>query len=113
MSGPRVIIGDWQAVPATNRLIGPDGEVEVEPRVMDLLMLLASKPGEVFSKTEIADALWGDVHVNDDALTRSIFKLRKALGDDARNTRYIATVPKRGYRLIAEVSHPPAPAQTR
>ena len=112
MSGPRVIIGDWQAVPATNRLIGPDGEVEVEPRVMDLLMLLASKPGELFSKTEIADALWGDVHVNDDALTRSVFKLRKALGDDARNTRYIATVPKRGYRLIAEVSYPPAPAQT-
>lgn len=104
MSDKQVIIGDWRVDPDTNRLTGPAGEVELEPRVMDLLMLFARQPGTVISKPDMAAALWGDVHVNDDALTRSIFKLRKALGDDARNTRYIETVPKRGYRLVADVS---------
>ena len=102
-------IGDWQADPAANRLIQPGVEVELEPRVMDLLMLLAGQPGNVISKEDIASSLWGDVYVNDDALTRTVFKLRKALGDDARDARYIETVSKRGYRLIAEVSGP-APA---
>lgn len=106
MSGEPVTIGEWQVDPAANRISGPAGAAELEPRVMDLLMLFAAQPGRVFSRDEIATALWGSIHVNDDALTRSIFKLRKALGDDARNARYIATVPKRGYRLVAEVSAP-------
>jgi transcriptional activator of cad operon len=106
MLGKRVTIGDWQVDATANRISGEAGNVELEPRVMDLLMLLAERPGEVISKDEIAAALWGEVHVNDDALTRTVFKLRKALGDDARNALYVATVPKRGYRLVAEVSTP-------
>ncbi len=106
MAAKRLIIGDWTVDARANRLIGPAGEVEVEPRVMDLLVLLAGRPGEVMSKDEIAAALWGEVHVNDDALTRTVFKLRKALGDAARNSRYVATVPKRGYRLVAPVTTP-------
>lgn len=72
---------------------------------MDLLILFSSQPGNVISKTEIAETLWGKVHVNEDVLTRSIFKLRKALGDDARQPDYIETVSKRGYRLIADISY--------
>ncbi|WP_297735014.1 winged helix-turn-helix domain-containing protein [uncultured Maricaulis sp.] len=106
MLGKRVTIGEWLVDATANRISGEAGEIELEPRVMDLLMLFAGQPGEVISKDEIAAALWGEVHVNDDALTRTVFKLRKALGDDARNARYIATVPKRGYRLVAEVSTP-------
>lgn len=106
MAAKRLIIGDWTVDARANRLIGPAGEVELEPRVMDLLILLAGRPGEVMSKDEIAAALWGEVHVNDDALTRTVFKLRKALGDAARNSRYVATVPKRGYRLVAPVTTP-------
>lgn len=106
MASKRVIIGDWSVDARANQITGPDGTSELEPRVMDLLMLLAAQPGEVISKDEIAKALWGEVHVNDDALTRTVFKLRKALGDEARNSRYVATVPKRGYRLVAAVSTP-------
>lgn len=104
MSEARMKIGSWQVDAAANRMTGVAGDVELEPRVMDLLILLARRRGTVVSKTEIMKALWGDVHVNDDALTRSVFKLRKALGDDARQPDYIETVSKRGYRLIADVS---------
>ena len=106
-------IGNWQVDDAANRLIGPTGEVELEPRVMDLLVLLARQPEVVVSKSQIMQALWGDIHVNEDALARCVFKLRKALGDDARDPTYIETVSKRGYRLIAEVSGTPSGEVTR
>lgn len=101
---------EWQVEPVRNRLIGPDGEREVEPRVMDLLVLFAASPGEVLSRAEIGATVWGGVHVNDDALGRTVWKLRQALGDDARTPRFIETVPKRGYRLIATPEVMPAQA---
>lgn len=108
----RLTIGTWHVDQAANTITAGSGTVELEPRVMDLLMLLAGRPGEVVMKEEIVETLWGDVHVNEDALTRSVFKLRKALGDDARNPKYIATVSKRGYRLIADVTVSAADAQS-
>lgn len=98
-----LVIGEWSVDQAANTIRGPGGTIELEPRVMDLLVLLAARAGGVLSKDEIAEELWGDIHVNEDALTRSIFKLRKALGDNARKPKYISTVSKRGYRLIAKV----------
>ena len=107
----RFIVGDWAVEVSTNRISNADGTVELEPRVMDLLLLLATRAGEVISKTEISAALWDEVHVNEEALTRCVFKLRKALKDDARNPLYIETVSKRGYRLIAAVSNDEANPQ--
>ena len=68
---------------------------------MNLLCLLASEPGRVFSKQELFDRVWGLEVVEDVTLSRCISDLRRALGDDARAPRYIETLPKRGYRLIA------------
>ena len=76
---------------------------------MDLLVHLSAHPGEVVSRDALADALWPGVIVNEDALSRTIFKLRKALGDDARAPRYLETIPKRGVRLIAPVGASAAP----
>lgn len=98
------IIGEFNVDPSGNRLSRDDVVTEIEPKVMDLLVLFASRPGEVLPKAEIAAQVWGGVEVNDDALTRTLWKLRQALGDEAKAPRYIETVPKRGYRLIAEVA---------
>ena len=102
------ILGEWTVDAASNRISNASGTYELEPRVMDLLMLFVAHAGQVISKADIVDALWQDIHVNDDAITRTIFKLRKALGDDAKSPIYIETVSKRGYRLIAEVSTNPS-----
>ena len=69
---------------------------------MDLLFLLAGAPGRVFSREQILEALWPGLIVGDDALARTVSKLRQALGDDARAPRYIETISKRGYRLLAD-----------
>lgn len=100
----RLRIGEWVADPATNQLRRGDEVVKVEPRSMDLLMLLARRAGEVVGREELLSTVWPGVVVGDEALTQGITKLRRALGDDPRVPTYIETISKRGYRMLAAVS---------
>jgi DNA-binding winged helix-turn-helix (wHTH) protein/Flp pilus assembly protein TadD len=100
---PPFQMGPVRVEPAMNRITGETGVVELEPQVMDLLVYLAEAKGEVRSKDEIAAALWPESSVNDDALSRTVWKLRQALGDDAKAPRFVQTVSRRGYRLIMPV----------
>lgn len=105
MARTRLQIGDWWADPATNEL-GRAGETQrIEPKVMEVLMVLASRPGGVVSREELLSLVWPGVVVGDEALTQSIIKLRRALGDNPRSPAYIDTISKRGYRLVAPVSN--------
>jgi Tol biopolymer transport system component len=71
---------------------------------MDLLVCLAGRPGEVLSKDELLEEVWEGAFVTESNLTRAVAELRHALGDDASNPRYIETIAKRGYRLVAAVA---------
>lgn len=99
----RLRIGDWCADRASGELSGHAGTFKTEPKVMDLLFLLASHPGQVVARERIMLALWPGVVVGDDSLARTVSKLRQVLGDDARAPRYVETISKRGYRLLANV----------
>jgi DNA-binding winged helix-turn-helix (wHTH) protein/Tfp pilus assembly protein PilF len=103
LSPSEIVVGTWRAVRATGELTRNGATERLEPKVMDLLFLLASRPGAAFSKDDIMDSLWPNVTVGDDTLARAVSRLRKALADDAKTPAYIETLPKRGYRLIAEV----------
>ena len=100
-------VGEWTVEPAANRLFRADREVRLEPKVMRVLTYLVERRGEVVSRHDLEANVWTGMIVTDDAVTNTVIKLRKALGDDARDPRYIETIAKTGYRLIAEVS--PAP----
>ncbi len=91
------------AEPSRNRLIRGEAAVFLEPRVMDLLVYFASRPGRVISRETILAEVWSGQLVADNTLNWSVAQLRKALGCAARRPTFIETVPKRGYRLIAEV----------
>ncbi|KRA50849.1 tetratricopeptide repeat protein [Pseudoxanthomonas sp. Root630] len=97
-----VRVGEWQVIRATGELIGTQGASRLEPKVADLLFLLAARRGQPVTREEIMDALWPGQVVGEDSLARAVFKLRQALGDDAKSPRYIETLSKRGYRLMAE-----------
>lgn len=75
----------------------------VEPKVLDLLLLLARTPGRLVSKTELLHQLWGEVAVSDWALPRLVKEARRALGDSGQAQGVIETVRGRGYRLVAPV----------
>lgn len=93
-------VGEWQVLRSSGEMRSPAGVTRLEPKVAELLFLLAARPNEVFSREEISKALWPDVVVGDDALARLVFKLRRDLGDDPKAPRFVETLPKRGYRLI-------------
>ena len=76
----------------------------IEPKLMEVLCVLANSPGQVVLREELKERVWSDVVVGDDAVNRAMFALRNALGDDAKAPRYIETIPKKGYRLCCEVS---------
>lgn len=111
--GRKILVGEWTVEPDLNRLTRGDTVVSVEPKVMNVLVFLADRPGEVLSKEEVIRSVWPDTYVSDEVLTYSISELRKAFGDDAKNPRIIQTVPRRGYRLIAGVSADTVAASTQ
>lgn len=99
----RFRMGEWSVNQAEGTLCTDGRSVRLEPRVMDALAYLAAECGRVVSKEELLEAVWGGAFVEEGALSQAVHSLRKALGDDARQPRYIQTIPKRGYRLVAPV----------
>ena len=97
-------IGTWVVQRELNLLSSGDRTVEIEPKVMEVLVYLAEHAGEVLSKSRIMRAIWPDTCVTPEVLTYSIFEIRRAFGDDARNPSFIQTIHRRGYRLIAPVT---------
>lgn len=103
-ASPRAV-GEFTLDVAANELIAGDGGVtRIEPRLMALLLRLARTPGSVVSRETLIDEVWARRMVNDEVLSRAVADLRQALGDNSRTPRYIETIPKSGYRLIAAVA---------
>jgi serine/threonine protein kinase/WD40 repeat protein len=107
---PDFFLEDWRVRPQLNVLEGPDGDtVTVEPRAMETLVCLARRPGKVVRKERLIAEVWGETFVTEGVLTQAIWQLRQAFGDDPKEPRFIQTVPRRGYRLVARVSRLEAP----
>lgn len=86
-------------------LLHREGEtIDLAPRAFQVLCELARHPGQLVTKDALLDAVWGHRHINESALKNVVNQLRQALGDDARESRYIQTAPRRGYRFIAPVA---------
>jgi len=101
-------VGTWVVRPSLNTVSQNGASTRLEPKVMEVLVCLASQPGEVISKETLVKTVWRDSFVSDDVLIRSISELRRVFEDDVREPRFIETIPKRGYRLVATVTsvHP-------
>ena len=98
-------MGPWLIEPSLNTVSREGASVHLEPKVMEVLVCLASRPGEAVGKDELLKTVWPETFVTDDVLTHSISELRRVFKDDARAPRIIQTIPKRGYRLVAAVEN--------
>src|ERR1043165_6440654 len=83
-------------------LLGPSGEIRLRPKSFEVLRYLAERAGQTVSKDELIAAIWSDVTVTEESLTRCISDIRLAIGDQEQ--RIIKTLPKRGYLLEGPVS---------
>lgn len=97
-------LGDWKVEPTLGRISRNGRYVRLRPRAMDVLVTLALAAGELVSKRNLIDAVWRTEFVSDHALTQVIAEIRAALGDDARKPEFIQNIPRRGYRLVADVN---------
>jgi TolB-like protein/DNA-binding winged helix-turn-helix (wHTH) protein/Tfp pilus assembly protein PilF len=88
---------------AERRLLRDGEPVPLTPKAFGTLLALVRRGGRVVGKDELLGEVWPDTFVEEGGLARNISVLRKALGDDAAGLRYIETVPKLGYRFVAEV----------
>jgi adenylate cyclase len=98
-------INEWRVSPAEGVLARGSETVRLEPKAMQVLVYLASKPGKVISRDELERNVWRNELIGYGAVTNTVIKLRKAFQDDTRKPRFITTIPKKGYQLVATVSH--------
>jgi len=99
-------VDKWLIDPLSNRIKCDNKETKLEPKVMAVLLCLAKNPGEVIQREQIEETAWAGMVVGYGSLASAIIKLRKAFGDDSKKRRYIETVSKKGYRLIADIHFP-------
>jgi eukaryotic-like serine/threonine-protein kinase len=99
-------VGEWLVDIERLLIRNESQEISLEPRVMELLVYLSEHPNEVISAEQLLLDIWHGTFYGDGPVQRAIAILRRCLGDDALSPRYIETIRKRGYRLIADVVLP-------
>lgn len=107
-------LGDFELDALRRVLVSrADGQqVAVTGRVLEALVYLVERPGQLVEKRALIEALWPHVVVEEGSLTQTIHALRRVLGERPGEHSYIATVPGRGYRFVAEVSVRPVQAKS-
>ncbi len=99
----RYYVGEWLVEPEQSRLVRGSETAKLDPKAIQVLSFLADHPNEILTKEQFFSSVWDRAFVSDEVLTTAIWGLRKALGDDAKERRYIQTIPRKGYRLLAPV----------
>ena len=96
-------LGQWRVDVSSNTLSQGKTKKSIEPKAMDVLLLLCQQKGLVVSADEIVAQCWPNAPIGDNPVHKAITNLRRALGDKAAAPSYIETIRKRGYRVVAEV----------
>ncbi len=96
--------GDFTLDVVNRELIYEEERLDLSARYFDALVLLVRQHGRLVEKDRFFEEVWDDVVVSDSALTQCIKEIRRQLGDNASNPQFIQTVPRHGYRFIADVS---------
>jgi DNA-binding winged helix-turn-helix (wHTH) protein len=95
--------GEFRLDPEKHRLLRDNEIVAVTPKAVEILTVLIRNKGQLIERDELMNSVWGDVAVEDGNLTVTVSMLRKALGEDGNGHRFIETVPRLGYKFVAEV----------
>src|SRR5919112_324604 len=107
MGGKRLYeFGPFLLDPAERVLTRAGQPVPMTPKAFELLLVLVENGGHLLGKKELMEAVWPDSFVEEGNLTFTISSLRKALGEDRKEPQYIETVPRSGYRFVADVRVP-------
>lgn len=99
------MLAGWRVEPLKGFVRSAEGtQIHITPKAMEVLVCLASRPGQVVERATVFDEVWGSLHHSDESLTHCIGELRRAFGDRPDDPEYFQTVLRRGYRLLAPVT---------
>jgi DNA-binding winged helix-turn-helix (wHTH) protein len=107
---PEFRLGEALIIPGTRTVRGPGGEADLEPRVMQVLVVLADAAGQVVTRETLFQRCWGNVYVGDDSLNRAVAGVRRIAETVAAGSFTIETVPRTGYQLIVKSGAQPRQA---
>ena len=100
-SGSRTFrFGDFSLESGERQLLRDGVEVVLRPKAFETLLCLLERHGHLIAKSELLDRVWPDTFVSESVLNHCISEIRKALEDDARNPRYLKTIPRVGYKFM-------------
>lgn len=99
----RIWLDEVEIRPSSNEIVSDGQSVRVKPKAMAVLEHLIAAGGEVVTKHQILEGVWSNITVTESVLTDAIHGLRQALSDDPKQPRFIETIPRRGYRLVANI----------
>lgn len=97
-------LDEWFVEPLLGRVSKDDKIIQLEPKIMEVLVYLAKNQSKTVKKEQFFKLVWADVNVTEHVLARAISELRRVFKDNPQNPRFIQTVPKIGYRLIMPIS---------
>jgi len=100
----RYRFGDFTLSPQRRLLVRDGREVPLIPRYFDLLVLLIERRHEAIHRREIFERVWGDVSVSESALSQAVRTIRRTLGDDSNEPRFVRTVSRHGYQFVLDVT---------
>lgn len=95
-------LGDFFIEPLKGKVVGKGTAAHLPPKAAEVLLCLASSPGELVSREDLIECVWGAGHGSAETLSHAVSEIRHALGDRADKPAFIQTLPRRGYRLVVE-----------
>ena len=101
--GPIFEFAEFRLIPAEGQLLRDGEQISLTPKALAVLTLLVEQQGQLVEKSELIEHVWQNSFVEESAVSRCIWTIRTALGEDSKDQKFIQTVPKRGYRFVADV----------
>jgi tetratricopeptide (TPR) repeat protein/DNA-binding winged helix-turn-helix (wHTH) protein len=95
-------LGDFFIEPLRGQVVGKGTTAHLPPKAAEVLLCLASNPGEVVARADLIECVWGEGHGSGESLSHAVGEIRHALGDHAGDPKFVQTLPRRGYRLVVE-----------
>ncbi len=96
-------LGNLYVDPSKNLIEFPHGARAIQPKLMEVLCFLCARSGQVISAETLLEGCWSERFISDNSVHKTIAQLRKQLGDTSKRSRYIKTIPKKGYSIVAKV----------
>lgn len=105
-------LGEVSVCPSTRTITGPGGSTQVEPRIMQVLVVLAEASGAVVTRDTLLSRCWGGFYAGDDSLNRAIAAVRRVATAVGAGSFEVETIPRTGYRLVLPASDPVTPSSS-